>query len=138
MTVLYPIKPRYIAKILSGEKTFELRRKLPRNSFDFVVLYSTQPTGLVVGYASVKQIHKMDLQILWEEINSLAGVTRDEYDKYFSGLTEACAIEFQKVYKFSRPFPLTDLSEAMNPPQSFCYVKEEDFRRVKQRKVCQV
>jgi predicted transcriptional regulator len=138
MIVLYPIKPVYVERILSGEKTFELRKRLPANEFNNVVIYSTTPVGLVVGYATVKTVHKSDVLELWNKVSKHAGIGKKDYLAYFENSKQACAIEFNEVYKFVRPFPINTLNMEISVPQSFCYVGLADFNKIKKRKAIRV
>jgi predicted transcriptional regulator len=138
MIALYPIKPAYIEKILSGEKRFELRRKLPKHKVEFIVLYSTVPESQVVGYAKVKDVHKSTPDGLWSMVCASAGISRCDYDDYFSGTDYANAIELENVYRFVSSFDLKLLGEELSVPQSFCYLDKQVFKRIKRRKSVEV
>ncbi len=133
MIALYPIKPVYIERILSGEKKFELRRRLPKGKLDFILIYSTSPVSKVVGYAKVKSIKDGPLTAMWNKYSVKFGVNKKEYFEYFEGCENAKAIEFECVYKFRRPFLVSDIASEMTVPQSFCYINEAAFNRVKKR-----
>lgn len=130
MIALYPIKPKYMQRILSGEKRYELRRRLPKNDINFVVLYSTSPESKIVGYAEVKTTHKLPPNDLWKKVKQEAGISKDDYDLYFEGIENACAIEFKKAFVLDCPISLAVLDEAMSVPQSFCYVAGDAFKKL--------
>ena len=134
MIVLYPIKPIYIDRILTGEKKYELRRRLPKENIRYVIFYSTFPIGKVVGYATVQGACKTDVNKLWLKVSESAGILKEDYLAYFDGTKEACAIEFGDVYKFVRPFSIEKISLNLSVPQSFCYIDKVDFRKIKRRK----
>lgn len=134
MIVLYPIKPRYIESILDGDKKFELRRKLPKTTPKYVVLYSTSPVAKVVGYAEVKKVHSLPLEEMWNLVSVDAAIEHDDYLDYFTGIEVANALEFEKVYKFTNPFSLHNLFSDFNIPQSFSYIEPHQFRRITRRK----
>lgn len=133
-TVCYPIKPIYTERIMSGEKKYELRKRLPNNEIDYILIYSTTPVGKVVGYAQVKAVYKKSVHDIWDMVSPLAGISEEDYMDYFNGKENACAIELENVWKFKKPFSVKEINENFTVPQSFCYVKEEDFEKVKKRK----
>lgn len=47
-SILLPIKPVFVERILSGEKWYEFRKRLPLG-IERVVIYETAPTKKVVG-----------------------------------------------------------------------------------------
>jgi predicted transcriptional regulator len=130
----YPIKPIYTEKILSGEKIYELRKRLPSMDIDYVLIYSTSPIAKVVAYAKVKTTHKEQLNDIWEKVSSLAGINEEDYKDYFGNSNYACAIEFEFVRRFIRPFNVKEINPDFKVPQSFCYIHKNDFNRLKRRK----
>ena len=134
MIALYPIKPVYTDRILSGEKTYELRRRLPKEPLTHVLIYSTHPVGKVVGYAKVQGIVKGPAQQLWDMLQNKFGICKEDYFSYFDGCDEAKAIQFSEVRKFNRPFKLSEISEDLSVPQSFCYLDKDIFSKIRRRK----
>jgi predicted transcriptional regulator len=134
MIVLYPIKPRYIERILEGQKKCELRRRLPRCKLNYIILYATTPVSRIVGYAEVEAVYDMSHKDLWNRVSHIAGVSHEEYQSYFEGSEQACAIKFRSVYKFNRPFLIDNLLPDIQVPQSFCYIDQKVFDRIKRRK----
>jgi predicted transcriptional regulator len=70
---------------------------------------------------------------MWDMVSSLAGISEEDYMEYFNGKEDACAIELENVRRFKKPFNVTEINEKFTVPQSFCYVSEEDFKRLKKR-----
>ena len=134
MIAFYPIKKKYTDKILSGEKQCELRKRLPNSKTKCILIYSTYPVAKVVGYAEVKALHKGTVSSVWEEFSNIAGIESEDYLSYFSGSDGACAIEFNKVYKFVRPFSVREIIDGFRVPQSFCYINNDIFKRLMKRK----
>ena len=133
MIVFYPIKPVYIEKILSGEKKYELRKRLPRDKVEYVFLYATTPVCRVVGYAKVGLTYRECKTKLWERVSESAGIDEVDYFNYFHGSDDACAIELKTVYKYEEPFHPKDISDDFVVPQSFRYVEKDTFDRFKNR-----
>lgn len=134
MIVLYPIKPIYVEKILSGEKIFELRKRLPKNDVKKIVIYATSPESKVVAVANVRTIHTGEPKKLWKKVASRAGIELKAYKEYFDGCDYAHAIELECVSRFSRPFDISQLGSGITVPQSFCYLAESVFNRISKRK----
>jgi predicted transcriptional regulator len=134
MIALYPIKPVYADRILSGEKTFELRRRLPKERLTHILIYSTTPIGKVIGYAKVIGIKQDNVDSLWERYSKQFGISKLEYFSYFEGNDRANALELSDVRKFVRPFSIKEISPNLTVPQSFCYIEKEHFRRLQKRK----
>ena len=49
MYVLMSIKPKYVEKILSGEKKYEYRKTLLKKDVESILVYSTSPVKKVYG-----------------------------------------------------------------------------------------
>ncbi|MDR3223832.1 MAG: hypothetical protein LBT66_08920 [Methanobrevibacter sp.] len=50
MNVLISIKPNYVEKIVSKEKTYELRRTIFKKEVKKAFIYSTYPEKKIIGY----------------------------------------------------------------------------------------
>ena len=82
-TILISIHPEYAEKILTGEKTYELRRRLPLEKPDRMVIYATAPVSAVIGTAEVSDMIDLPLTELWKRVGKSAFVTLDEFHEYF-------------------------------------------------------
>ena len=49
-SILMSIKPQYVAKILNGEKTIEIRKKFPKDYVGWVYIYCTKQSDLFKSY----------------------------------------------------------------------------------------
>jgi predicted transcriptional regulator len=106
------IRPTYIERILEGRKTIELRRRFPTviGRAAVVLLYSTSPVQAIVGSARLQEVSQRSLRHLWREFGTAAAVTRSEFDAYFSGTEQGCALRLTDVRAFVSPIHLTDLA----------------------------
>lgn len=133
--IVLSVKPLYSEKILSGQKTVELRRRFPVSapSSTLAYIYSTSPVKAMVGTASIRDVLKLPVEQIWTEFESAAFIERQNFDKYFDGLDHGFALVFDNVKAFSRLLPLSELRKkfGFEPPQSFLYVKR-DLRRALQ------
>jgi predicted transcriptional regulator len=125
-TLFLSIKPTFASKILRGAKTIELRRVRPNvTPGDTVLIYSSSPEMALLGSAWVEEILGGAPRDLWSQVKDQAGVSRQEYDEYFSGASMAIGIRLGSVQRLSRPIPLRELRERwpwLRPPQSYRYV----------------
>lgn len=127
------IKPRFAEKILSGEKSVELRRVRPAaaKAGTLVVLYASSPVCQVVGTGRVKAIDTASPTAIWERHRDTLGLPRSEYRAYFAGVSRAVAILLEDVCTLSSTVTLTSLRarlDGFEPPQSFRYLDAQATR----------
>src|SRR5689334_12915249 len=126
MRVLLSIKPVHVENILSGVKTFEFRRKLfTRRDVKTVLIYCTRPVGRLVGEFDIAEILKDHPDRLWLRTRSGSGISKEYFDGYFCGRTEAYALKIGEVRPFASYVDPADLVENFSPPQSFMYVEKQ-------------
>lgn len=125
MKVMLSIRPEYVARILSGEKIYEYRRRTFKNpEVDSILIYCTSPTSAVVGEATVECVLKSSPQELWESTNEHGGIDRQSFMDYFEGVDAAYAIKLGEVSVFDVPKPIEEYAPAVTrAPQSFAYVR---------------
>lgn len=133
--IVLSIRPQYASRIMSGEKTVELRRRFPATAPKGTIayIYSTSPERAMVGLAEIAGVRKLAVEEIWNRYAGAAYIERTDFDSYFRGLEHGFALEFENVRRFDLPLTLTDLRErfGFEPPQSFLYVKR-DLRRALQ------
>lgn len=122
MKVILSIKPEFVEKIFSGEKRFEYRKVIFKNSdVDTVMIYSTMPVGKIVGEFKFKTLHKNTPQIIWKKTKDYSGTSQEFFFEYFKNRTDAYAIEIEEVQKYEKPIDPHTLFPHFTAPQSFCY-----------------
>ncbi|HDT8147195.1 TPA: hypothetical protein RD696_002696, partial [Enterococcus faecalis] len=52
-TILLSIHPKFVDKIMTGEKKFEFRRVIAKRNPNKIIIYSTSPVCKVIGEAEV-------------------------------------------------------------------------------------
>ncbi len=119
---LLSIRPRYAEAILSGRKRFEFRRQPFGSSVNLALVYATSPVQLVVGEFDVLQILSAPVESLWRLTRRFAGIDRNLFFEYFSGMHIGHAIEIGAVRRYERPFCPVE-AMGIRPPQSFQYVR---------------
>ncbi len=67
--VLVSVQPKFVSKILDGDKTVELRRRFPETTVTgaLVLIYSSSPVRAVVGYARIRQVLRLPIAQLWRQ-----------------------------------------------------------------------
>jgi predicted transcriptional regulator len=87
------IHPGYADAILSGTKTIELRRRVPKlTTGSQLWIYATRPTGAVIGVVTVQDVTKAHPTTIWKKHRSGTGVDHEAFRAYFEGTQEAVAI----------------------------------------------
>lgn len=126
MKVLLSIKPEFVEKIFSGEKKFEYRRSIFKNpNVDTVVVYSTMPVGKVVGEFKIQSILNLNVDELWKKTKSKSGLNYSFYKSYFHDKDNGYAIKIESVKEYEEPLALSEISDNLKAPQSFCYIKDD-------------
>jgi predicted transcriptional regulator/DNA-binding XRE family transcriptional regulator len=135
--VVLSIRPRYSEKIISGDKTVELRRRFPVSAPKGTIayIYSTSPVRAMVGSAQIKSVLKLPVEEIWDRFSQKAFIQKPDFDNYFEGSEVGFALLFEKVKPFSEPLPLELLRKQFDfePPQSFLYAKHDLRNALKQK-----
>ncbi len=121
-TILLSIKPQFVEKILSGDKCFEFRKRIPNKTIDKILIYSSYPVCTVVGEAEVLNIISTSPKKLWEETKNQSGIDSEFFFKYFTGKDTAYAYKLGKITKYTTARKLSDFGIKC-APQSFVYIK---------------
>ena len=133
-TLLISIKPKFAERIFAGTKKVELRRKCPRLSGgDRVMVYISSPIKALAGQFTVERLLQASPDELWTTIKDTAGVTRDEFDKYYRGTDIGYAIFLSESTRLDKPIGLEALRkiwEGFHPPQSYLYLTQERLSEV--------
>jgi predicted transcriptional regulator len=123
---LVSIRPQYVAKILTGQKTVELRRRFPESVSvgAMAYIYSTSPVRAVVGCAKIKEVQRLTVADIWKEHGEAACISRRDFDNYFSGTKFGFAILLGAVKAMRSHLTACELAAQLGivPPQSYRYV----------------
>lgn len=126
MKVLLSINPQHAEKIFSGEKRFEYRRRIYKNSsVRTIAVYVTRPVSMIVGEFDVSNIVSGLPDDVWGRTRLYSGITREFYFDYFGGRDMAFAISIDSARLFDRPINPVDIIEDFTPPQSYMYVRDD-------------
>jgi len=113
--IILSIHPEWVEKIKSGEKTVELRKKLPEN-LGRIFVYETKPTMQIVGELYYTDILNQDIYTLYDSTEGKTGVDIDRFLKYFDKKEKGYGIIIKKLELFKIPLKLK------NPPQNYKFV----------------
>lgn len=121
--ILLPIKPKYVQEIINGNKYFEYRKSIPKRKVDKIVIYSSSPIMKVIGEIRVSKVHESSPEQIWNLSQNKHGISRKEYDEYFSNREKAYAYEFtyNDIIIYDKEKTLADLG-IKSAPQSFMYL----------------
>lgn len=127
--VLVSVQPKFVSKILDGDKTVELRRRFPETTVTgaLVLIYSSSPVRAVVGYARIRQVLRLPIGQLWRQHGVAACVSKKEFDKYFHGIKFGFAVLLDKIKLLNPQIAANDLQKEYGivPPQSYRYLHKE-------------
>lgn len=123
--ILFSIRPTHAEKILTGNKTVELRRRFANTITPgtLALIYSTSPTSALTGSAKIKAVQCTDLPTLWKTHRKAACLDKSDFEAYFTGLERGYAIILESARPLERPVGLTELRKrfGFEPPQSYQY-----------------
>jgi predicted transcriptional regulator len=126
-SLVFSIAPRWMDEILVLRKTVELRRRPPRIATRVeAYLYETRPECRLRARCLMGPVISAPVQDLWDAVGHKASVTREEFDRYFSGVGLAHAINIDAVQELAPAIPLDLLRKlaAFQPPQSWCVASD--------------
>lgn len=124
-TIILSIHPRHIKKILSGEKMYEYRKRIPMD-IRHIVVYATAPIKMIVAFIYIESIIKDTPEVVWSKTKNHAGISKEFFINYFANHHDSYAIKFKTVLTLKEPKPLTCLGDNICAPQSYTYLKETD------------
>ncbi len=121
-SILLSVHPQFVEKILSGEKRFEFRTHLPQKSVSRIFIYATSPWQKCVAVAEIEKTLQGTPAYIWQKTRYAAGIPRTQFMEYFKGRSVAYA------YKLGRVHRVTQTSDVVSGPQSFCYLSDEQIK----------
>jgi len=123
MNVLISIKPKYVKKIISGEKKYEYRKKIFKKDVEKVYIYSSSPEKKIIGYFEYNGYKKGSPDEIWAITKETAGIKENEFKRYFNNKFVAYAITIKKCVVYKKPIdPYLENSD-FRAPQSFMYIQ---------------
>lgn len=118
MNLIISIKPKFVNKIIFGEKKYEFRRKIYKKEVEKIYIYQTLPNSGIIGYFTPSKIIKDTPLNLWNNLKEVSGTNEEFFMSYFHGITEGYAIEIDNLVVFEKPITDSDIKA----PQSYKYI----------------
>lgn len=119
-TIILSIHPRHVDKILTGEKLYEYRKRIPKE-IRFIVVYATYPVRKIMALIEVDKILSDRPTTIWQMTSEFAGISQEFFFKYFEDKDISYAIKFKNIFKVEPALPI-DILGYSNGPQSFIYL----------------
>lgn len=129
-SILISIHPEYVDKILSGEKRFEFRKKVPATGLKRMVIYSTSPVMKVVAVAEVEATISESPDRVWRKTRQASGITKEFFQEYFGTREIAHALVIGRVKRLKNPISLKSLCSSLVAPQSYRFIDETLLRKL--------
>lgn len=121
--IVFSIKPHYAEMIFSGIKGFEFRTTKCLRNVEKAYVYATSPLSAIIGEFRIKSILESNPKEIWGLTKNRAGITKEEYEKYYTGRTKAIAYEICCAKKYREPISLNKFGIS-RAPQSYLYIPE--------------
>lgn len=112
-----------ISKICTGEKKYEMRKKVP------AIVGTENVTFLVVEKGSGKITAKFvvddviggtDFSKIWNQYGKQLGIDKAYFDKYVKEAEKVFLMHIKKAYVFLHPLNLKDDLGVKHAPQNYC------------------
>lgn len=137
--VLMSIKTRFVKSIIDGSKTYELRRKIPRDVAGMkIFIYSSGVERAITVHADVSEVATGTPEEIWKKHSAVLGITYSEFSDYFAGAEVAYALELSNVTRSRRPVTLEQLRNdfGLEPPQSWRYLTSDSYEKLLKHAAC--
>ena len=133
--ILMSIHPKYVDRIMGGEKKVEFRKVAFGREISYAVIYATSPEKRIVGLFQVSFIDNDSPACLWKRYNRVAGICSADFFEYYSSVNQGVAINIGNVWKLKNPMPLNSLPSGIAVPQSFAYLDPSVFNRLRNKAI---
>jgi len=125
------LHPRPLEKILSGEKTVEIRARFSQHwEGQRISLYATRPHHSLAGEARIGRVVKGKPDQIWESFGHCLGCDRAEFESYVGQRSEVFAITLDEITPYRDEVPLSQLSHLLgvhlSAPQSYLSLAGND------------
>lgn len=124
--LLISVRPRFVEQIFAGTKTVELRRIRPRvKAGDLVIVYASGSQKAIVGAFLIADVLVASPSSIWKRFASNTGLTKSEFETYFSGLETGFAIDIARTWQLASPVNLETLRRqrgGFHAPQGYRYL----------------
>jgi predicted transcriptional regulator len=85
-------------------------------------VYASSPVKSVIGEFEIEEIIHDDIDALWIQTKSKAGISEESFLEYFNNKSKGYAIKIKSQKMYDNPLSLDSLRVSV-PPQSFRYLE---------------
>jgi predicted transcriptional regulator len=122
-TILLPLNAAEISAIFDGSKKYVLRKDVPKQRINRIVVCSKEPKKPVVGEIAVKTALIMECDLLWEKTKEGLDITKEEFNKFYKNKTIGIAYKVEKAHLYNCVKSLEAFG-LRSIPSTFVYLKE--------------
>lgn len=130
--IMISIHPEYVQKILSGEKTIELRRRAinipPKTK---IWIYSTRPCGKIIANALLKKIEVMSPANAWKTHQKAMCIKKESYKNYTESLDFVYLFHLINIKRMRKNISLEEMRSCcskFHPPQFFMHLSDMNVK----------
>jgi predicted transcriptional regulator len=128
--LLLSIQQKNADKIFLGTKRVELRKSRPcrLNKGDMVIVYVPNPLKAILGVFQANGVIEATPDELWEKVQEISGLSRPQFDSYYSESQIAFGIMVNEPCKLDHPITLSEIKNVwpdFHPPQIYQYLSRE-------------
>lgn len=120
--MILPVHPEYAELILAKKKRFEFRKQNCRSGVGALLIYATSPVCAIVCETEISGVMQGTPEAIWQMAQDYAGISKEDYSRYYDGRSKAVAFKLGRIIKFDKPIMLATFG-IRHAPQSFVYVK---------------
>lgn len=126
------IKPEYSSKVLSREKSIELRRSsLGLSKNDIVLVYESAPKQVLGFWFYIADVEILPVEDMWVKYHETLGIDYEEYKEYFAGSRDATGFHIGELYQLRPPISLQTIKNLVpdfTPPQGILWIRDDTLR----------
>lgn len=128
--LLLSIQQEYANKIFVGSKRVELRKNRPcrLNKGDTVIVYVPSPLKAIMGVFQADGVIEAAPDELWEEVKEISGLSRSQFESYYSESQTAFGIIVNEPCRLEQPITLSEIKNTwpdFHPPQIYQYLSKK-------------
>lgn len=120
--ILMSIKPRFVEEIISGNKSFEFRKKIcSPDKIEKVYIYSSYPMKKIIGSFELNTVLEGVPEDIWEKCKMGAGITKKYFMEYYKDKDKAYALKIENLTIFDEFISPYETHKNFTAPQSYMY-----------------
>jgi len=122
--LLLRLPQKAVDRIQAGKQRFIMRRTSPRQAFNRILIFVDPTKPILVMECLPGQTYYANMGELAKHFRRPSGMQPAEWNAYFCGKHEGCAIEIAHHVEVpaALAFDLVEFYALRQPPQNFCYV----------------